>query len=229
MAFIYNEHILSIDLVYIMKLFCRLLYCLSFIFYRKEKKLFLSRLHPIYKEFKSKEPTDKLAHVCEMLILAEDHRFYMHLGVDLVGIARAIIKNIFSNKTEGGSTIEQQLVRTITGDYRRKISRKFKEMLLATIVGKIVAKQSIPELYLYVAYFGYGMIGIKKACSKLELHSQYISLLDSARLVARLKYPEPKNTNHERRRKILLRTMYILDLHSPRAQKTLSEATFETI
>lgn len=74
----------------------------------------------------------------DFLILAEDHRNKYHIGVDVIAICRAIYRRLRFSVKEGASTIEQQLVRVVTGDYRDSISRKIKEIMLAVYIRKKV-------------------------------------------------------------------------------------------
>lgn len=64
------------------------------------------------------------------LIIAEDHRFGLHPGVDLISLFRALYKTFFLGNREGGSTIAMQLVRVLTGRYERTIFRKFQKLSL---------------------------------------------------------------------------------------------------
>lgn len=146
------------------------------------------------------------------LICGEDHRHFTHRGVDVVAIIRAIWKILACHKWEGASTIEQQLVRTITGYYGRSFSRKAKEILLATLVQNTIPKEDIAGLYLSVAYFGWRMNGIKKVCQRLRLNMQDLTDRQAASIIARLKYPEPKNASPLRLRQISVRSEHILKI-----------------
>lgn len=146
----------------------------------------------------------------KLLIAGEDHRFKFHNGIDLVALIRAVFKTLILNKREGGSTIAMQLVRVLTGRYERTLSRKFEEIFLAYKLTKSMPKQEILSLYLSIAYFGWNMHGLKHACKTLKLNINELSLEESASLIARLKYPEPKNISEKRIIQIKNRTKYIL-------------------
>src|SRR5690242_20336233 len=70
----------------------------------------------------------------ELLVSGEDHRHGRHHGFDLIAIARAVWRRIARGKYEGASTIEQQLVRVITGRYERTLRRKVREIGLAMLL-----------------------------------------------------------------------------------------------
>jgi membrane peptidoglycan carboxypeptidase len=145
----------------------------------------------------------------EMLVVGEDRRFYEHGGVDLCGITRAIWIRIKDGSVQGASTIEQQLVRVVTGRYTVELSRKTREILLSSYLGTIMSKNEVASLYLDIAYFGEGMHGLDAACKKLGIQKTSASLTNAARLVARLKYPEPSIRNTFKTDKINRRVKYI--------------------
>lgn len=145
-----------------------------------------------------------------MLIHAEDHRFNRHLGVDFIAICRASWRTLLCRRREGASTIAMQLVRVLTGRYERTLSRKLLEMYLAIRLTKYVKKYDIPKLYLFVAYYGWGMNGLIQASHRLHIEISTLTDYEAANVVARLKYPETKKYNQNRHDKIITRTKYIL-------------------
>ncbi len=145
-----------------------------------------------------------------LLIAGEDHRFKFHRGIDIIALLRASWKTLVLNQREGGSTIAMQLVRVLTGKYDRTLHRKLEEMFLAYKLTKYLSKQEILSLYLSIAYFGWDMHGINQACKSLKLNLDNLTLEESASLIARLKYPEPKNISENRNIQINNRTKYIL-------------------
>jgi len=101
------------------------------------------------------------------LVAIEDRRFFSHSGVDLKGILRAGIKDILAGKfVEGGSTITQQLAKTLFLTPRKSIVRKLKEAILAFQLERRYTKQEILELYLNQVYLGSGAYGVKAAAEK---------------------------------------------------------------
>lgn len=126
----------------------------------------------------------------KLLISGEDHRFFYHIGFDIIAITRAVKNRLLHDKIEGASTIEQQLVRVLTNDYQRTFSRKIREILLATTLTSVIPKRAIPKIYLNVAYFGAGMTGLQQTFTKLQISkTDNISIDDAASIISRIKYP----------------------------------------
>ncbi|MEP8703455.1 MULTISPECIES: biosynthetic peptidoglycan transglycosylase [Enterobacter] len=146
-----------------------------------------------------------------MLIAGEDRRFNRHHGVDFFSIFRAFWRTFFCRKREGASTIAMQLVRVLRGRYEKTLSRKLSEMYLAIRLTKNTKKDDIPKLYLFVAYYGWRMNGLVQVSNRLKLDLANLNDHEAASIIARLKYPEPKNYNQLRHDKIMLRAGYILD------------------
>jgi len=89
------------------------------------------------------------------LLAVEDRRFYAHAGVDLRGIARALVANIRAGKTvQGGSTLTQQLVKNFILTSERSVWRKFNEALMALIVDARYSKDEILEAYANEIFLG---------------------------------------------------------------------------
>lgn len=149
----------------------------------------------------------------QMLISGEDHRFFSHGGFDLIAILRACRNRFFYGKKEGASTIEMQLIRVLTGRYERTITRKIKEIALSTLLTQVVPKKTISALYLSVGYFGWRMNGLEQACKRLGLDPQNVNPSDTAKLIARLKYPQPRNLVQNREMQIKRRAEHIFALH----------------
>ena len=154
-------------------------------------------------------PTSQM---CELLIVGEDHRFYRHLGVDPFALCRALWKTFFCGVRQGGSTVAMQFVRTLTGRYEKSWRRKFIEMFFAVRVMQYVPKDRLLILYLWVAYYGWRMNNFKQACLRLDINPKSVSPFEAAKLVARLKYPEPRKCNTEHFRKIHRRGWHLMKL-----------------
>lgn len=150
------------------------------------------------------------------LVLGEDHRFYRHGGIDPIGMLRAVWRLIASGIVEGASTLEQQFVRTLLGDYRLSLARKFKEIILASRLYRIIDKESIPVAYLTVAHFGWGMDGLARAATRLGIDLKSLAPDQVADLIARIKYPEPQYPRLVRTQKIELRKDFILRMINER-------------
>ena len=150
------------------------------------------------------------AQMCRFLIVGEDRRIHRHPGVDVVALCRAVWKTVFCRSRQGASTIAMQLVRTILGCRERTWRRKLTEIVLAMRLSQHVSKNRLPILYLWVAYYGWRMNNFRQACSRLGIDPQSVSEIEAAKLVARLKYPEPRNCNVERMKKIRRRALHLI-------------------
>jgi penicillin-binding protein 1A len=153
----------------------------------------------------------------DTLILAEDRRFLYHFGFDPIAVIRAIFSLLTKGKLQGASTIEQQLVRTITRRYEITLSRKLREIVLASILSASFPKDRIARAYLCVAYFGWRMNGITQACTQLSINPETATVNQAASIIARLKYPEPKDPSHKRLKQIEERCTHILQLWRERS------------
>lgn len=101
------------------------------------------------------------------IVAVEDSRFWKHKGLDYIGIARAITKDIIhASLKEGGSTITQQLAKVVFLSPEKTIKRKLMEVTLAFKIEKNLTKKEILELYLNKIYFGHGAYGIEMAARK---------------------------------------------------------------
>jgi len=97
-------------------------------------------------------------------ISAEDSNFYEHPGIDLGSILRAAIKNVMAGRiVQGGSTITQQVAKSLLLSPAKKFSRKFKEAILAWRMDKKLSKNDILYLYLNQIYLGHGAYGVEEA------------------------------------------------------------------
>jgi len=95
---------------------------------------------------------------------AEDAQFYRHGGISLKGMARAALRNLTAAKLkEGGSTITQQLAKSLFLSPERTLARKVKEIRLAQEIERRYSKDKILEMYLNAIYFGGGAYGIEAA------------------------------------------------------------------
>ena len=104
----------------------------------------------------------------QAFIAIEDHRFYSHWGIDPVGIARALVKNVIriGGGLQGGSTLTQQLAKNLFLTQERTASRKIQEAILALWLEQKFSKDQILELYLNRVYFGAGAYGVEGAAQK---------------------------------------------------------------
>ncbi len=101
-------------------------------------------------------------------VAIEDRRFMEHWGVDPMGIARAIFRNVTrsGSSMQGGSTLTQQLAKNLFLTQERTASRKIQEAILAFWLERNYTKDQILELYLNRVYFGSGSYGVEAAAQK---------------------------------------------------------------
>jgi penicillin-binding protein 1A len=157
---------------------------------------------------------DKLPpHVVEAFLAIEDRRFYRHWGIDPKGIARAFWSNLTTGRTQGGSTITQQLAKFTFLNSRQNLGRKAREALIALWLEAWLTKDQILERYLSNAYFGDNTYGLRAA----SLHYFYrqpekLKLEQAAMLAGLLQAPSryaPTNNPQraERRMRMVLSAM----------------------
>ncbi len=110
-------------------------------------------------------PIDKIPKdLVHAFIAAEDSHFYHHKGIDYKGIMRAMFKNIEARKiVQGGSTITQQVARSLLLTRRRTWARKIREAILAYRIERYLSKDEILTLYLNQLYLGNGAYGVEAA------------------------------------------------------------------
>ena len=97
-------------------------------------------------------------------LAAEDSGFYQHEGVDLPGIFRAAVKNFVAGSiVQGGSTITQQVIKSMLLTPERSYERKLKEIILAYRLEKYLTKDEILTIYLNQIYLGAKAYGVEAA------------------------------------------------------------------
>lgn len=93
----------------------------------------------------------------DAVIAVEDHRYYTHGAIDIIGIARAFYTNIRDGEfDEGGSTITQQVAKNIVFNQDKNLTRKLGEIFAAYDLEKNYSKDEIFALYVNSSYFGDG-------------------------------------------------------------------------
>jgi membrane peptidoglycan carboxypeptidase len=143
------------------------------------------------------------------VIASEDTSFYWNIGVDPVGVARALVTNVSSRGTrlEGASTITQQLSRNLLGKTyvgtADSAGRKWREAAAAIKLTFTYNKDEIMRLYLNRAYTGYGVYGFKDA-AKLYFNKEAseLTLSEAVTLVGLLPSPETINPFRNKNRAI---------------------------
>ena len=126
----------------------------------------------------------------DAMIATEDKRFYLHPGVDPVGLARAawvaVERRGSGRRWQGASTITQQVTRNIFLNNSYSFGRKVREMVLALAMERKFSKRQILELYLNKVYFGGGAYGIDAASRKFFGHPATGLDLPEAAIIAGL-------------------------------------------
>ena len=133
-------------------------------------------------------PAGQIPQVMKDAILStEDKRYYSHIGVDPIGVARSVQIRVQSGTwRQGGSTITQQLARTVFLNNTKTFGRKLREGVLALALEWKFSKSQILELYLNKVYFGGGAYGVDSAARKFFGHSGDRLSLPEAAIVAGL-------------------------------------------
>ncbi len=119
----------------------------------------------VFEEHRIAVPLDKISpHVVNAFIAIEDKRFFRHHGLDYRRILKSAFVNLRAGEiVQGGSTITQQLVRSVLLSREQTYARKLKEAVLARRLEERYSKQQILEAYLNRVYFGHGYYGIEAA------------------------------------------------------------------
>lgn len=127
----------------------------------------------------------------DAMVAVEDRRFYIHPGVDPIGITRSLyVRAIDGRWTQGGSTITQQLARNIYLNSNKEFGRKIREVILALAMETKFSKDQILELYLNKVYFGGGAYGVDAASRKFFDHgAENLSLAEAAIIAGLVKAP----------------------------------------
>lgn len=103
-------------------------------------------------------------YLLDAVVAVEDRHFYRHHGLDPLGIARAVIRNLVAGEVvEGGSTLTQQLAKNLYLTSERTATRKLQEAIIAVKLERTYSKQEILGLYWNCIYLGSGTYGAEAA------------------------------------------------------------------
>ncbi|MEB3278224.1 MAG: PBP1A family penicillin-binding protein [Lyngbya sp.] len=132
------------------------------------------------------------------VIASEDSRFYWHLGVDPIGITRAFLTNVQGGEIrEGGSTISQQLARSLFRDYvgtEDSAGRKLREAIVALKLETIYSKEKILLTYINQVYLGLDLYGFEDAAQfYFDKSAKELTLSEAATLAGILPAPNTFN------------------------------------
>lgn len=159
------------------------------------------------------------------VVASEDAAFFEHEGLDYLGIARCMVKNVLSGRTVcGGSTITQQTVKTFFLTPRRTYTRKLREVILARRLEQALSKDDILFLYLNQIYFGHGAYGVQEAAR--VYFAKDVDDLDvaEAALLAGLPQSPSRLDPYRHPDRALARRAYVLE--QLRDLGSIDEATF---
>jgi penicillin-binding protein 1A len=139
----------------------------------------------------------------QAFLAAEDANFYEHGGVDLPGTLRAVLHVIFSGgeKTQGGSTITQQVARNFFLSPEKSYTRKLSEMFLALRIENALSKDEIFELYLNKIFLGHRSYGVAAAAEFYYGKTlDELDVAECAMLASLPKFPSTGNPLYNRER-----------------------------
>jgi len=144
----------------------------------------------------------------------EDRRFFLHFGIDPIGLTRAAVANVSRRGVaQGGSTITQQLAKNLFLTQERTFTRKLQELVLALWLERKMSKTEILELYLNRVYFGAGAYGVDAAAQRyFGKSARQVTIAESAMLAGLVRSPSRLAPNRnpngaERRAKVVLAAM----------------------
>ncbi len=170
----------------------------------------------------------------QAFVAIEDQRFYQHDGYDITGILRAFTKNQSDSKSQGGSTITQQLARMTYLSNEKTYTRKIKELLIAVSLEQKYSKKELMTAYVNQAYFANNIYGIELAAKSYfnkparELSWSEISFLtaipNNPSLYDPLRFPENTKKRQQRIVQALIRDRvltkdFAISRVSPRSYK----------
>ncbi|MGN0302092.1 MAG: transglycosylase domain-containing protein [Anaerotardibacter sp.] len=160
--------------------------------YSSKTKVYASDGETLLAEFylENREPVtlDQISdYVKEGTVATEDERFYEHSGVDIMGIARALVVNLTGGAKEGASTITQQFVRnTVLAEEATEstIKRKVREAYISLKLEEMYSKDEILNMYLNTINYGSGAYGIETAARRyFNKSAADLNLVESATLI----------------------------------------------
>ncbi|NIK55536.1 transglycosylase domain-containing protein [Kribbella shirazensis] len=166
-------------------------------------------------------------HVQDAVIAAEDRSYWTNPGISPSGMVRAAWNIARGEQLQGGSTITQQYVKVMYLTQERTVSRKFKELFIATKLGRQEDKTKTLEGYLNTIYFGEGAYGISAAGEAYFNVSdpRKLSVPQAALLATVLNNPtlfDVNDTDPRTKKRIVERYKYVLD--GMRQNGTITEA-----
>ena len=124
-------------------------------------------------------------------VAVEDHRFFKHMGIDPIALGRAVVRDVRSGgAVEGGSTLTQQLARTLFLSNQKSYGRKIREAALAVMIDSALSKDQILELYLNRIYLSGGVYGVETMSRHLfNRPAKTLNLAESALIAGLARAP----------------------------------------
>lgn len=140
-------------------------------------------------------PSDVPKVLVDAFVAAEDDEFFYHRGINPITIIRAAVKNTLAGHTvQGGSTITQQVAKSILLTPEKTFSRKIKEVLLAFKIEKALSKDEILNLYMNQIFLGNGAYGVESAAQLyFGKHAKDLILAEAAILAGLPRAPSRDN------------------------------------
>ena len=125
------------------------------------------------------------------VVAVEDRRFYRHPGIDPIGLGRALVRDVQGGgRREGGSTLTQQLARTLFLSNVRTLGRKMKEAGIALLLEAQLTKRQILEFYLNRVYLSAGVYGVETMSEHLfRKPASALSLPEAAFIAGLIRAP----------------------------------------
>ncbi len=150
-------------------------------------------------------------HVVRAFLAAEDSQFFEHEGLDLPGILRAAWANLKERRVvQGGSTITQQVAKSLLLSPERSFRRKIREAVLAIRIEQNLSKPEILYLYLNQIYLGHGAYGVESASEiYFDISAKELSLAQAA-LLAGLPQAPSRYDPYQHPNRALDRRAYVL-------------------
>ena len=164
--------------------------------------------------------------VTDALLAIEDYRFRDHIGIDPYRIVGVVLKNLTTGRTEGASTITQQLAKNLFLYKDKTYTRKVNEWAVALQIERLYTKDQILEMYMNYVFLGAGSYGFEAGSRTYFGKSLKDLTLEEAALLAAIpKSPEYSPTRN--RAKALERRNVVLDQMTKYFPEKYSQATVD--
>jgi len=186
-------------------------------------------IHSFFTYNRTFTPFEKIPKpVIEALLSTEDRDFYHHWGINLYGIARALLVDITHfDFRQGASTITMQLARNLYFGYKQNINRKIKEALTAIQIERTYSKDEILDMYLNITFFGNHAYGIKAAAKRyFDKEVEDLDINEAALLIGLLKGQTYYSPIRHAGRALKRRNIVLLSMHN---NNLLNTAAYDSL